>query len=501
MYLLNLSLVFDQLPGNYLLLAPNAPDFTIMGFNQTRATSTMTDASILGKALFEVFIDNPGNPKATGVANLRSSLLQVLETGQPHYMDIQPYALQHPVTKQFEDRYYKPVNIPVMDEQGRIHCIIHSVEDVTETINLKNKDRQTAFEIKRMREQQEEQLKISEQEYRYLFSHSPACILIWTLDDLAIQEANNSAIQQYGFSHSELLEKNVLELCPVEEHERMLSKTTEIKHSGAISSGIWKRQNKKGEFLYMDLVYHRINYKGKAAVLSLGINVTERILLQQKLDEERKRRINEITEAVLTTQEHERSELGKELHDNINQILTTSRLFIEHAISKKQKQNTEELLQQSCKYLSRAIEEIRQLSRTLNLPVIGEFSLREDLEELFSNIKQLKGIEFKFDFMVSASTTIPPPLRLAIFRIVQEKLNNIIRHAKATNAEIGIFEKKNELHLLIHDNGVGFRKEQLLRGMGLRNIKSRADLLGGQVEIQSSQENGTRLKIIFPLNH
>ena len=129
--------IFDSLPGCYLVLAPQPPDFTILAVNKAYASITRTGKEIIGRPMFDVFPDNPNDPQASGVKNLTASLLTVLDTGKEHVMPIQRYDTRQPGSDTFDLRYWKPVNIPVFNAEGTIQCIIHSVEDVTDAVLLR----------------------------------------------------------------------------------------------------------------------------------------------------------------------------------------------------------------------------------------------------------------------------------------------------------------------------------------------------------------------------
>ncbi|MEN3112727.1 EAL domain-containing protein [Uliginosibacterium paludis] len=129
--------LFDAAPGLYLVLDPQ---LQIVAVNQAYARATMTrPADILGKAMFEVFPDNPDDPEAEGVRNLRVSLARVLQTGQADAMSVQKYDIRKPAEEGggFETRYWSPLNSPVMGADGKLAYIIHRVEDVTEFVRLK----------------------------------------------------------------------------------------------------------------------------------------------------------------------------------------------------------------------------------------------------------------------------------------------------------------------------------------------------------------------------
>jgi PAS domain S-box-containing protein len=129
--------IFDATPGNYLLLSP---DLTIVGVNQCYLTATKTRREeIVGRGLFEIFPDNPEDPNADGVRNLRASLQRVMAGKRSDRMPVQKYDIRRPESEGggFEERYWSPLNTPVLDDRGGVSHIIHWVEDVTEFIRLK----------------------------------------------------------------------------------------------------------------------------------------------------------------------------------------------------------------------------------------------------------------------------------------------------------------------------------------------------------------------------
>src|SRR6476620_5916108 len=129
--------IFDFLPGCYLILSPKAPEFIILDVNNAYLAVSHSTRDIVGKPLFDVFPDNPDDPKASGVKNLTASLEQVLKTRKPHEMAIQRYDTRSPGQNNFTIRYWKPVNIPVLAKDGTVECIIHSVEEVTNVMLLR----------------------------------------------------------------------------------------------------------------------------------------------------------------------------------------------------------------------------------------------------------------------------------------------------------------------------------------------------------------------------
>ncbi|MGB9236235.1 MAG: ATP-binding protein [Terriglobales bacterium] len=134
--------LFESAPGLYLVLSP---DLTILAASDAYLAATMTSRqTILGRHLFEVFPDNPNDPAATGVRNLQASLNRVLRNRTQDAMAVQKYDIQRPADEGggFEERYWSPVNSPVLDRNGQILYVIHRVEDVTEFVRVKQTERE-----------------------------------------------------------------------------------------------------------------------------------------------------------------------------------------------------------------------------------------------------------------------------------------------------------------------------------------------------------------------
>jgi signal transduction histidine kinase/ActR/RegA family two-component response regulator len=139
--------LFESSPTPYLVLGPDSPRFTIMAVTDAYLTATMTRRQeIIGRAMFDVFPDNPDEHGPTGVNNLRASLERVLDSKAPDTMPVQKYDIRKPEFEGggFEERYWSPINTPVFDEFGEVTHIIHRVEDVTELVRTDQEKPQLA---------------------------------------------------------------------------------------------------------------------------------------------------------------------------------------------------------------------------------------------------------------------------------------------------------------------------------------------------------------------
>jgi len=150
-----LESLFKSLPGLYVVLTP---DFKIVAASDAYLTASMTTREdIIGRGLFEVFPDNPDDPDATGVSNLRASLQRVLENGTPDAMAIQKYDVRRP-DGVFEERYWSPINSPVLDADHQVQYLVHRVEEVTDFVRSKSKGTDGNAELSARMEQMEAEI-------------------------------------------------------------------------------------------------------------------------------------------------------------------------------------------------------------------------------------------------------------------------------------------------------------------------------------------------------
>jgi two-component system sensor histidine kinase UhpB len=227
-------------------------------------------------------------------------------------------------------------------------------------------------------------------------------------------------------------------------------------------------------------------------------DISEQVLLQQKLDEERLAQQKAILQATVEGQEKERSEIGKELHDNINQILASVKLMITASLSKTQEKDR--FLVDSLGLLDECIQEIRILSNSLVPLREQQIELKGAIEAVIGRMKTSSDLRFNLNLDEDLPSMLDDKQQLTIYRIIQEQINNILKHSKANNVTISLTESENKAVLVITDDGLGFDKEARASGIGLKNMKSRAELLNGTFCIDSEPQSGCRLKVTIPLN-
>jgi signal transduction histidine kinase len=226
-------------------------------------------------------------------------------------------------------------------------------------------------------------------------------------------------------------------------------------------------------------------------------DITERKRLEEQLLQKELDRQRQISKATIDTQERERAEIGRELHDNVNQVLTTTKLYLDLALSNTELKDS--LLEKSEKNILYVIDEIRQLSRSLMNPSLGDLGLIASINDLLENIRATRKLAVLFTADKTIEDSLPDNLDLTIYRIIQEALNNTVKHANATTASVSIIKREQQLELTIHDNGIGFDPERVKPGSGLKNIENRVYLSNGSLHIRSAPGAGCTLTIQFTL--
>ncbi|GAA4334778.1 hypothetical protein GCM10023184_29100 [Flaviaesturariibacter amylovorans] len=236
-----------------------------------------------------------------------------------------------------------------------------------------------------------------------------------------------------------------------------------------------------------------ILYKDGRAVRVIGAmqDVTAQRNAQRRLIEQEQRIKWEMVRSVIDTQEQERRSLSVELHDNVNQMLASCKLMLEYAIDNK---DVAPRFLEKC-YLSvqQIINEIRKISHGLNPSVLMDLGLSEAIEQLVEQVNSTGKITISYTNLIPADARFQEQDRIAVFRLVQEGVNNILKHANASGAEIRLSCSEGLVHLTISDNGKGFDPARSYQGLGFRNIRNRVQFYQGNLDIHSAPGAGCRL--------
>ena len=225
-------------------------------------------------------------------------------------------------------------------------------------------------------------------------------------------------------------------------------------------------------------------------------DLTEKKKLEQELLQEQEQKHKAVSQAGIAAQEAERSNISRELHDNVNQLLMSAKLFMGSA--KTDPTKADEHIEKAISYQMMAVEEIRKISKALNTSLVKMIGLSRSIDDIIINMRAFQQIETKFNYDPQLDKILSDDQKLMIFRILQEQTNNIIKYADAKNVRISLKEKGNQVYLSITDDGKGFDPSVQSKGIGFINIYNRVDAFGGEVKLVSSPGKGCSLEVIFP---
>jgi signal transduction histidine kinase len=218
------------------------------------------------------------------------------------------------------------------------------------------------------------------------------------------------------------------------------------------------------------------------------------------------RRYRGLARAVWRVQEAERRRLARELHDGIGQTLTALKNHLE-ALTRRAGTAEPALaadLRESVAVAARALHETRELSRLLRPAVLDDLGLVAALRWLARSVETRTGLAVALS-LPEPGARLDPELETLVFRVAQEGLNNVEKHARARNAEIDLRVEDGVLRFALRDDGAGFdpavsRAQELGEGsFGLRGMRDRAELFGGELRVDSRPGAGTSLRIVLPL--
>jgi signal transduction histidine kinase len=356
----------------------------------------------------------------------------------------------------------------------------------------------------------EQRLQVLNELYRYVTEVTNDCLWKWDLPakEFFWIDGGHRRILGYPIVNA-IVPQHFWENClHPDDKYRVLSKLNKVLSTGSATS--WEDEYRfrkaNGEYAYVRDRAHIIFDEDNRASRMIGAtqDVTARRLAEiqlleseKRLGQERLARQKQVTDTILLAHEQERAEIGKELHDNLSQILGAAKMYIE--LAKTDETNREICLNKSSVFLVTVIESIRKISKKLILPGRQIMGLTESINILLDDLAFLNPIKIEFDFKGVDDEYLNEKLRLDIFRMVQEQLNNIMKHANAGSAKISLMQQASHILLCVADDGNGCNWIKGKEGTGIMNIRSRAESHNGTVTILSGPGQGFELKVELPL--
>lgn len=323
-----------------------------------------------------------------------------------------------------------------------------------------------------------------------LFNENPLPLMLIELNTNKILKTNSAASAKFGYSSEELLEMDLSDFRLTEDKEIVSPPQVSVQsghYFETVSRCVTKRKNTINTSIQSKIIL----YKGKEVAFTVINNVSPYKSIETRI-------ISAQSEAI----DMERESISQEIHDGLVQVLATSQIYLKKLHPSITLEG--ELMDQYNKALNllgRGITEARNITHNLMPKSVVDLSLNFLITELVTDYSETS--EVKINFVLDFDQPdLSDKIKINVYRIMQEALNNIRKHAKATQLDISVNTKGKKLILDIVDNGVGFDHTSLQsngRGIGLKNLKRRTALIGGILNIFSQKGKGTRIKLRVPL--
>ncbi|RJX68383.1 histidine kinase [Vibrio sinensis] len=228
-------------------------------------------------------------------------------------------------------------------------------------------------------------------------------------------------------------------------------------------------------------------------VLALAVNLHEHRIADRSL--------KELAHKTVMFQEDEKKHLARELHDGINQLLVSSKCHLELLGGKLEDEELKQHFSKSQQSLLTAINEVRHISHKLRPSALDDIGLQAALNSLLQDFKAHSGVEVEMSLSTQQGK-LQSEVATTLYRVAQESLNNIEKHAQAHRVSVILQQMGNMLQLIIRDDGVGFDAASTLRqnGIGLRNMRERVEFIGGDFELSSEPGFGTEITVLLELD-
>ncbi len=355
------------------------------------------------------------------------------------------------------------------------------------------------------RKEAEEKLLAAHNQLLFHIENSPLGFIEWD-NEIKPKSWSKRAKQLFGWSESETTTGQLDWFSKVYEDDlALVCKIAEDLVTGKIERITVRHRNytRDGRVIWCEWFNSVLkDENGKViTIMSLVSDITEKVkseealrkmeqeILHQKIQEQKK-----ITRAIIGAQEKERNRIGQELHDNINQILACTKMYLKMATDNNEAMK--ELVKYPLELIDSSIREIRLLSSHQVTP-LKDIDLQELVKLQLDKLRENTGIQSELAYNMP-DRMIDDDLKLNIYRIIQEQINNIVKYAEAKNIRISIHAEDKLLRVRVEDDGKGFDVKKKRKGIGISNMMNRVESFNGDMFIDSFPGKGCNIEIVVP---
>jgi PAS domain S-box-containing protein len=386
----------------------------------------------------------------------------------------------------------------ITEKRAAIDALRRSNEELEEQVQSRTQQLRMANRLLRGDYQRQleltRELKASEEKFRVIIDANPAPVVIARLDDSEIVYANERTAELLGTSQGLIVGRKTVDFYHNIADRDQLREN--LQRTGTLQGHEIQLRRPDGKILWVNLSMRILDLDFGRCVLAMMIDVTQRREYDERFKSERR-----LLRRLLELHERDRQLIAYEIHDGFVQDVTGAIMFLQAATRKfPAGDSAPQELDKGVEILRNAINEARRLIDGLQPGVLEEQGVVEGVRYLAQQIKQMHGTDVELQIDVQFDR-LAPSVEQAIYRIVQEGLNNVVKHSKSPRARVVISQRTDALVIKVEDWGVGFNTlTTRSRRYGLTGIRDRARLLGGKAKIRSEPGVGTRLRVKLPLN-
>ena len=338
----------------------------------------------------------------------------------------------------------------------------------------------------------------AEEELENVFNLSPNMIGIFTTEG-GLLKVNPSWEKVLGYTQKELLDMGWTKLVHPEDVESTNKKVEKQLKGSSVVNFINRYKCKDGSYKTLEW---QASFAEEGIVHATARDITERKKAEEQLEKSQKE-LKKLTAHLQTVREEERTLVAHELHDDIGQGLSALKMdiyMLEKKLPKDQK-DTSDRIKDINDLLDKTIQTTRKIYSELRPALLEYFSLKEVLEDQLNTFKELNNFSGDADIDLGG-TELKEEDSIAIYRIVQEALNNIRWHSQGKTVNFWLNKTDNYLELTIKDDGIGIKKEDLNKpnSFGIIGMNERTSFLGGEIKFKGLPEKGTTVTVKIPIN-
>ncbi len=443
------------------------PDGIIININDTFANRfNKNKGDIIGKCIWSKFSSNI-------TISRKDYVREVFETGKPVT-----------VVDEFQGIWDYTNIFPVLDASEKVTRVAVFAQDITD------------------RKRAEEALRESEERYRGLAERSPGIILLSSLDGVC-QFVSPSIERLLGYRPEEVIGTVPGDFYSPQEAGRLLELLSRVGKGETVRNFEVRLVRKDGSPAVLELEGIPVRRKGRVAgVQYLGRDITDRKIAEEELKKSRQQ-LRALSKHLQQSREQERAAIAREIHDDLGQSLTAIKMDISWLQGKipEDQEVLRHKAQGTISLIDSAIQSVKRISAELRPGLLDDLGLPAAVEWQAGDYQKRSGININVS-IAPEEIFLGEDLSIAIFRVCQESLTNIVRHSGATDAWVDLSKNSSSVELVVTDNGSGISEKEIAKknSFGLIGMRERIHSFGGRIKISRIQDGGTKIAVRVPLD-